>query len=170
MLAANWDPGDVDVLLHLVSGTSGRAGLHAIADGILEVTRRRGAADLVPAVVLAARRTPCSWCRHGLVSALLEADALPGDLREECRFDCREDTRALVGGEVSVAAQDRGRTIASAATWVNVVPAAQNRASPLDAVADLPRMRSLGDPGAEVAPPDGLEPPTQALGRPRSIH
>ncbi len=32
--------------------------------------------------------------------------------------------------------------------------------------------RSAGPffPSVRVAPPDGLEPPTQALGRPRSIH
>jgi len=41
-------------------------------------------------------QTPCSFCRNGSVSDLLELGLLPPELSGECRDDCNFETRELV--------------------------------------------------------------------------
>lgn len=53
-------------------------------------------APLTPLLLRLFEETPCSDCRHTVVSLLQKHHALPPRIAEECRWDCNPDTRTLV--------------------------------------------------------------------------
>jgi hypothetical protein len=99
LLVANWQPGDGQVMERLLRSEQDAYQIHTIGLGLKKIAERQLSADLVPALLIGYERTPCSECRGALVEALLRLDALPGQLRAECRWDARSDTRALVAAE-----------------------------------------------------------------------
>jgi hypothetical protein len=98
LLASNWEPGDERTVISLWGSTDDPDQLHDMTSGLIDVVERHPSSALVPALILAADRTPCSFCRTYLVRALVEQDALPDRLRQECRWDCQDETRVLAGG------------------------------------------------------------------------
>ena len=71
---------------------------HAFGIGILSVFAKHPTVEAIGALNLLYERGACSYCREDCVAALLQLDALPGWMRDECRHDSNPDIRELVGG------------------------------------------------------------------------
>jgi hypothetical protein len=96
LLVRNWKPGDeVFVASQLVRAEGWRA-RDLFTLGVLDLAAAHAEADLVPLLLLAYERGPCAYCRHRVVEALVERNALPDGIREECRHDVFDETRELV--------------------------------------------------------------------------
>lgn len=98
LFARNAVVGDGARLARLLgeAGGFGEDAHHAVSsvlDGVPETVDPR---EWVPPLLWAYEASPCSICREHVVARLLEMDALPDDLRRECRWDARDDIRALV--------------------------------------------------------------------------
>ncbi len=69
---------------------------HFCGMNIREYYEANPAPELFPALLLIYENGPCSVCRASVVQLLLDADALPDALRDECRYDADEGTREMV--------------------------------------------------------------------------
>ena len=71
---------------------------HAIDSALVDMMK--GAGDGSDPFLLAYvyEHSMCSVCRHEAVRLLIEKDACADWIRDECRHDCREETRRLVAG------------------------------------------------------------------------
>lgn len=100
LLAANWRPGDERLIERLLRDEQDTDRIHTIASGLSRILERHLSADLVSALILGYEKTPCSNCRGDFAEALLRVGALPDELRAECRWDARPETRELVAQPV----------------------------------------------------------------------
>lgn len=94
LLATNWEAGDEALVERLLQ--QDREALHALGLGLRHVVESQGSPALVPALLVGYERTPCSLCREAYVKELVRLDELPAELRLECRWDARQETRDLV--------------------------------------------------------------------------
>ena len=101
LLARNWHPGDELIAESLMRASAGdRRAIHTLCNGLRDVIETHPSSpELVPSLRLAYELGPCSMCREHVVAALLRLEALPEDLRAECRWDANEETRRLVSSD-----------------------------------------------------------------------
>lgn len=104
LLETNYQPGDhilIEAALNQASERA-RAGqynadeLHSLGFGLQGICEKHLSADLIGALMIMYHWEPCSMCRESLVQCLLDLDALPKELVEECRYDSRPEIRELV--------------------------------------------------------------------------
>jgi hypothetical protein len=95
LLASNPGEGDLQLLENVVRQEwKGRA-FEYIGMGIRRYIKNCSSPDYVPILLACYEKLACSFCRNHVVEMLLQQDALPTALREECFFDADGDTRDL---------------------------------------------------------------------------
>lgn len=96
----NYQSGDPLLFEKILPADGDRDTLHEIGFAILQVTRGVKDPDLANCLLWLNENGPCSMCRGSAVRHMLEMKvAVPSSLIEECRCDCSNETRELVGQE-----------------------------------------------------------------------
>ena len=70
---------------------------HSFGINVREYVASNFTREAVPCLLLVYEDGLCSMCRRSVVQKLIELDALPEYIREECQYDADSDTRQLVG-------------------------------------------------------------------------
>jgi len=97
LLACNFHDGDHAIALSWFSAEQEPDSLHWLAHGLRDLWEAHpDEAFEVPMLLACYERGPCSFCRELVVRRLIELNALPGHLREECAWDANDDVRDLV--------------------------------------------------------------------------
>lgn len=65
---------------------------------VLEFLEKRSEADFSKLALVAYASTPCCFCRNKAATLLIDRKAAPTWMLDECKYDCDEATRKLVGG------------------------------------------------------------------------
>lgn len=97
-MSANPEPGDYPLMESLLWQDLNDGELHELCIGAKHYVAANPSPEAERTLVLVYENTPCSMCRYTAVKNLVEMDRLPAWIREECRYDAGEDTRALVKG------------------------------------------------------------------------
>ncbi|MBC8138371.1 MAG: hypothetical protein H8F28_21035 [Fibrella sp.] len=95
LLASNPGDGDVRLLESVIQREWDDRAFEFIGMGIRQYIRNSPSPGFVPILLLCYEKLACSFCRGQIVEMLLQRDALPNTIREECHFDADSDTRAL---------------------------------------------------------------------------
>ncbi len=104
LLALNYESGD-DQLVESVLPKSGDAdSLHAVCQAITSVIGEQTTPELRSCMHWVYAQSPCSWCRHYVLSSLIEWGLASRELLEECLEDCEEDTQEAA--QAALAAMD----------------------------------------------------------------
>lgn len=98
LLIENYQRGDFHIFETVLARITDLDAFHAFGIGILSVFAKHPTVEASGALNLLYERGACSHCREDCVAALLQLDALPGWMRDECRHDSSPDIRELVGG------------------------------------------------------------------------
>ena len=69
---------------------------HHLGIGVWNFVERNPSPQAQTVLLLLYANGPCSLCRQGCVSLLLDLDLLPDPLRAECRYDADFGIRSLV--------------------------------------------------------------------------
>jgi hypothetical protein len=102
LLTENYRPGDEQLILEGIEIPNDPCNLHWLLWNVIGVLKKNPKADGSRLGVIAYALTPCATCRFNAAKLLLQQQAAPGWLMEECRYDCGEDCRKLFEGtEVS---------------------------------------------------------------------
>jgi len=96
LLEKNTVPGQFARVLALLPAEPDERTAHELGLAILRIDRAGRTADMAGWLLWVYEQTPCSFCRNGSVSDLLELGLLPPELCSECRDDCNFETRELV--------------------------------------------------------------------------
>ncbi|NJM06829.1 hypothetical protein HC891_12550 [Candidatus Gracilibacteria bacterium] len=114
LLLGNYEAGDYAMLAALVQPmpdqnfefrsqeSEGQAGqlsdenLHALVSRVHDLFVRYPAPEAAELLLLLYESGPCDQCRDNIVADLLDLDALPPRIAEECRFDANDQIRDLV--------------------------------------------------------------------------
>lgn len=98
LLIENHERGDYHILETALAGITDVDAFHAFGMGVRAVFAKHPTVEAVGALTSLYEKEPCSHCREGCVAGLLQLDALPDWIRDECRHDSSPDIRELVGG------------------------------------------------------------------------
>jgi hypothetical protein len=96
LFTKNYRPGDERLILEGIECPEDAWGLHSLLMDVIEVLEENPEADPTALGVVSYALTPCSNCRSRAVQVLLQRQAAPGWLEDECRYDCDPDCRKLV--------------------------------------------------------------------------
>jgi hypothetical protein len=97
LLDQNFQSGDHKIVLNWFETEENLETLHTESLGIFAFWRAHPCEDLHNRMLLDLyEKCPCSFCREGAVSSLLERNALPMHIRAECAWDANSDIRELV--------------------------------------------------------------------------
>ncbi len=97
LLAQNFEPGDHAIVLGWFETEDDEEARHSMGMDLKSFWERHPNDETeVPMLRALYEQGPCSFCREGSVSRLIERNALPEDWRSECGFDANEDIRELV--------------------------------------------------------------------------
>lgn len=97
-MAANPEPGDYPLIEALLRQDLNDGDLHELCIGVKHYVAANPSPEAERTLLLVYENTPCSMCRYTAVKKLMDLYRLPASIREECRYDAGEDTRALVKG------------------------------------------------------------------------
>jgi predicted nucleic acid-binding protein len=102
LLGMNFQPGDHEIVLDWFEAEEDMETLHTESIGLVAFWKANPSEKLHDRMLLDLyEKCPCSFCREGAVSLLLERNALPEHLRKECRWDANEDIRELINADES---------------------------------------------------------------------
>lgn len=96
LLLANYRDGDFVFIQRALDRITDREILHNFGIGVCDMLHNHETHDAVPTLLQLYERGPCSLCREEVVGWLLELDALPGWIVDECHYDANPDVRSLV--------------------------------------------------------------------------
>jgi hypothetical protein len=100
MLDRNWKSGDHEIVLHWFEDEEDRAIRHDLGIDLRCFWEHHPDTATEGRMLLALYEMgPCSSCRGFVLSRLIELEALPDSIREECARDANEDVRGLVAGK-----------------------------------------------------------------------
>lgn len=97
LLRRTFLPEDAPRIHALLADVDDRESINDAASDLLSIANSRWAPELVPLLLWVYEQSHCTWPRKTATGLLIEHGALPSEVREECRFDCLAETRALVG-------------------------------------------------------------------------
>jgi len=89
----NYQPDDENRLLAALTLPDDAWERHSVLSDLVEVLRENPAADCSRLATIIYRFTPCEICRYKAVQLLHAQAAIPGWMKEECRFDSYADTQ-----------------------------------------------------------------------------
>lgn len=95
LLVKNPGDGDVAILERVMREEWDDYMFHTVGMGVRDYIKSHSVPGSVSILLDCYERMACSFCRRIIVETLLERDALPITLREECYFDTDSDTRDL---------------------------------------------------------------------------
>jgi len=97
LLKLNFQPGDHEIVLDWFEAEKDMEALHTESRGLLGFWKANPSEELHNRMLLDLyEKCPCSFCREGAVSTLLERNALPEHIRAECTWDANPDIRELI--------------------------------------------------------------------------
>lgn len=96
MFLSNLEPSDFALFERLIASDLDDDDLHHIGFSLEDIHKRYRTPDSVGCVLLLYDRDPCSECRERLVRILINLDALPDWMAQECLWDANLDTREAV--------------------------------------------------------------------------
>jgi len=97
LLRSSFEPGDHELALKWFSSESDPEVLHSFQTSIRRLWEDHPQSESEVAMLLRLyERGPCSFLRVPIVNSLLERNALPDHLREECMWDANYEVRNLV--------------------------------------------------------------------------
>jgi hypothetical protein len=97
LLSQNFQAGDYEIVLNWFETEEDSETLHTESRDLLAFWREHPSEELYDRMLLGLyEKCPCSFCRERAVSALLERNALPLDLRAECEWDANFEIREMV--------------------------------------------------------------------------
>lgn len=99
MMIPNSEEGGHELVLRWFEAEQDREVRHAMGSGLRDYWKAHPAPESEVRMLLALyEKGPCGACREFVVRRLMELDALPDALREECADDAYEEVRDLVTG------------------------------------------------------------------------
>jgi len=100
LLNGNYQPGDETAILALLEKglPEDEFHLHSIGMTIYNIAEKNGD-SVIPLLLWAYEEAPCTHCREDFFRELLRRQAAPDWMRDEARYDCREETRELAARE-----------------------------------------------------------------------
>ena len=97
LLAANFEPGDHDIVLDWFEAEDDPDVLHSMGMDLEDFWDRHPEGGTVGRMLCRLYENgPCSFCREGAVRRLIERGALPDEMRDECALAANEEIRELV--------------------------------------------------------------------------
>jgi hypothetical protein len=96
LLVGNFEDGDLTTINASFLGAEDTYCRHHITMAIKQLYKSLRPIGIEEMLLLVYEHGPCGFCRFQAVEWLLEADALPHSVIEECRFDSNTDIRELV--------------------------------------------------------------------------
>jgi hypothetical protein len=102
----NFTPGDERRILEAIELPGDADELHWLLYDLLDVIEKNATAAWYRLAVTAYALTPCARCRLRAARALVEQQAAPGWLLEECRDDADQDCRELAAPAAIVTKPD----------------------------------------------------------------
>jgi hypothetical protein len=100
MLDRNWKSGDHEIVLRWFEDEEDRAIRHDFGIDLRGFWKDHPDPATECGMMFALyEKGPCSACRELVLSRLIELNALPDSIREECAYDANEDIRRLVAGK-----------------------------------------------------------------------
>ena len=109
LLRSNYELGDAALIEPLLRAPEDTDELHALTLDLVGLFEAHTVAESASAMAFVYEESPCSNCRSRAAGVLADSGQLAPWLREECRDDCSEATRALVmaAGSSSPATETR---------------------------------------------------------------
>jgi hypothetical protein len=95
MLSHNYESDDHVLILNAAQSQSDSDLLHHMGIAMLELVAQHQHSELNPVLLWVYENSPCSECRLRTVKLLIARNEAQRELLEECRWDCREETREL---------------------------------------------------------------------------
>lgn len=92
----NFREGDFAYIASRLTVTQDREDMHSACSDLLDVCEKNKAPDALGCLVWIYENTPCSACRSYAVNGLIALNILPDFIKEECRYDCNDETRDAV--------------------------------------------------------------------------
>jgi hypothetical protein len=96
LLESNWREGDGSILEKMLEMTVDADTIHSIGFSVKDIAKKCDTAELELPLLLLYEEGPCSLCREDVVKWLLRRDALPNELRMECRHDSSLYIRRMI--------------------------------------------------------------------------
>lgn len=91
----NYEPGDYQLIESVLPVLGDDWRLHSIGCDLIDLVEAHEDLELASCCLRVYEQTPCSLCREKIVKAMLATQKFPETLRQECRWDCSTDIRAL---------------------------------------------------------------------------
>ena len=101
LFVRNYRPGDEGFLCAHLRLPEDEDARHGLLLGVTKILEANHAARPDVLALWVYRWTPCGQCRCRAAEVLIDRDAAPAWLLEECRYDSNPDTRQLVAGSGS---------------------------------------------------------------------
>lgn len=97
VIAQNFEPGDHEIVLRWLEEEGDDQVLHSMGMDLMPFWEQHPNEKTEARMLRAPYESgPCSFCREGAVSRLIELGALPEELRAECEWDANDEIRDLV--------------------------------------------------------------------------
>jgi len=100
----NYESGDVPFLLEKIKAVADKDEVHSAGYSLLDVVKSNKLYTESDTLMWIYENTPCSQCRYNSFSLILQHNAVPEDMLNECLYDCSEDTRKVAANYL----QNRG--------------------------------------------------------------
>jgi hypothetical protein len=101
VLSSNYQSGDHRVIMATLDRFSEHSAIHGIGIAVRKLAEQNQHPDLKPTLLWMYETTPCSYCRLHTVELLIARNETPRELLDECRWDCREETRELAENKLN---------------------------------------------------------------------
>lgn len=98
LLKHNYQEGDYTFIESVLTAPLDVDDLHGAGLALLNIFEAHPTPDAIPSLMLLYERGPCANCRYHVVKHLIQLDAVPPGMAEECAYDAHLETRELVAG------------------------------------------------------------------------
>ena len=95
---ANYQDGDEVLLASIVEKAKNEHVIECLNSVYMEIFKANPTPKCKAPLMALYNNSNCGICRSGIVKLLIENDALPDEIKEEIKFDCSDETRALADG------------------------------------------------------------------------
>jgi len=92
---ANYQDGDEVLLASIVDRAKNEHVIECLNSVYMEIFKANPTTKCKAPLMALYNNTNCGICRSGIVRLLIENEALPDEIKEEIKFDCADETRAL---------------------------------------------------------------------------
>jgi hypothetical protein len=99
LLVGNFETGDLPTINAALINSDDSNSRHRITMAIKDLYQNQQPIGIDETLLLVYEHGPCGFCRYQAVKWLMEINALPDWIKQECRFDANSEIRELVAAD-----------------------------------------------------------------------